>query len=372
MNRICLYFNKPAKYREPIYRLMEKAFDADWYFGVSRNGLKLFDPSDFRSVTILDSIEGHGVKCTKGLISLLSKDYHHYLMLGETRDFSSYIFFLLKKLFYRKKKVFLWTHGWYGKESNIERIVKKLYYSCVDGIFLYGNYARECMIKEGFDPKKLFVIHNSLDYDTQLELRKSMVVSDIYKSHFSNNNPVICFIGRLKAVKKLDMVISSLQLLKQAGQKYNMVFIGDGECRSSLEKQVNNLGLNEQVWFYGECFDEATNANLIYNADLCVAPGNVGLTAMHTLMFGCPVITHNDYKWQMPEFEAIHEGITGSFFERDNVESLKNAIANWFWKKGNKRDEVRIACYNEIDNSWNPYYQIEVIKKGMNLYDIKI
>ena len=55
----------------------------------------------------------------------------------------------------------------------------------------------------------------------------------------------------------------------------------------------------------GECYSEETNAKLIYNADLCVAPGNIGLTAIHVMMFGCPAITHNDFKWQMPEFEAI-------------------------------------------------------------------
>lgn len=56
-----------------------------------------------------------------------------------------------------------------------------------------------------------------------------------------------------------------------------------------------------------------TNAEFIYNADLCVSPGNVGLTAMHSLVFGCPVITHNCFEWQMPEFEAIQPGITGDF-----------------------------------------------------------
>lgn len=367
MNRICFYFNKPAKYRESIYRKMEEEFEADWHFGQSRNNLKLFDPSDFRNVVFHNSLANSKVKWTKGILSLLFKGYNRYLMSGETRDIAVFLFLIIRKLFFFNKKVYLWTHGWYGKESFKEFLYKKIYYSCADGLFLYGNYARECMIKEGFDEKKLFVIHNSLAYETQLNLRQQLSRTDIYKDHFGNSNPVICFIGRLKKVKKLDMLVSALYNLKKQGQIYNLVFIGDGECKDSLEQQVDGYGLSQQVWFYGECFDENTNAELIFNADLCVAPGNVGLTAIHTLMFGCPVITHNDYKWQMPEFEAIKEGVTGSFFKRNDVDSLVQSITNWFIEKQNKRKDVMNACFNEIDSFWNPSYQIEVLKKGMDL-----
>ena len=62
---------------------------------------------------------------------------------------------------------------------------------------------------------------------------------------------------------------------------------------------------------YGETFDEAEISKLLNHADLCVSPGNVGLTAMHALAYGVPVATHNDFKNQMPEFEAITPGKTG-------------------------------------------------------------
>ena len=100
---------------------------------------------------------------------------------------------------------------------------------------------------------------------------------------------------------------------------------------------------------------------MIYNADLCVSPGNVGLTAMHSLAYGTPVITHNDFGHQMPEFEAIHEGINGTFFKEGNVESLAESIVQWSEEKKEKRDEVRHACYEEIDTQWTPDFQINTI-----------
>ena len=102
---------------------------------------------------------------------------------------------------------------------------------------------------------------------------------------------------------------------------------------------------------------------LIYNADLCVAPGNIGLTAMHVLMFGCPAISHNNFKRQMPEFESIIPGQTGDFFEYDNVDDLARSISRWFALKSGCREEVRRTCYKEIDDYWNPHYQLNLIKK---------
>ena len=83
---------------------------------------------------------------------------------------------------------------------------------------------------------------------------------------------------------------------------------------------------------------------------------------MHAMMFGCPVITHNDLPWQMPEFEAIKEGVTGSFFKHNDVESLADTISRWFSLHANDREDVRKACYKEIDENWTPEYQINVIK----------
>ena len=127
------------------------------------------------------------------------------------------------------------------------------------------------------------------------------------------------------------------------------------------------MGLTDNVWFHGASYDEEENARLIYNADLCVSPGNVGLTAIHSLTFGTPVLTHNNFTRQMPEFEAIKDGVTGAFFMQDNEESLASQIDNWFQKNKDIRDEIRANCYEVIDSEWNPYYQMEIFKKVLDV-----
>ena len=161
----------------------------------------------------------------------------------------------------------------------------------------------------------------------------------------------------------MDMLLKAVALLANQGKSFNIVLIGDGEGRLPLEQLAKDLGLSEQIWFYGACYDEKINAELIYNSDMCVVPGDIGLTAMHAMMFGTPCITHDYYPNQGPEFEAIQEGITGSFFKHNDISSLANCISRWFALKTDEREDVRQACYKEIDDNWNPHKQIEIIKK---------
>ena len=84
------------------------------------------------------------------------------------------------------------------------------------------------------------------------------------------------------------------------------------------------------------------------------------------MTFGTPVLTHDNFKNQMPEFEAIRDGETGAFFKENSSESLADAIMQWFSSKSCARDKVREACYHEIDNYWTPEFQIKVLKYQLN------
>lgn len=367
VNKLCLIYNTAPRYREAIFRAIDTEYDCDWYFGQTSNDIKEMDTSLLKSVCYYKTI-GNPLKVfwKKGVLKLLfKKKYKAYFMLADVRSITDWLFYLLAFTLFRQKKVYLWTHGWYGKETAYEAKMKLWLYRHASGTFVYGDRAKRLLIEQGIPKEKLFVIHNSLDYDTQKALRESIKPSNIYKDHFQNSSPTIIFIGRLTKVKKLDMIVDALARLRNKGEKYNMVFVGDGSESYNLKVKVKSLDLNNQVWFYGASYDEKTNAELIYNADLCVSPGNVGLTAMHALIFGCPVITHNCFEWQMPEYEAIHAGETGDFFKMDDIDDLIATISKWFAVKSDKREEVRKACFKEIDTNWNPYYQMDIIKKNI-------
>ena len=214
--------------------------------------------------------------------------------------------------------------------------------------------------KKGFNESKLHVIYNSLEYTKQYGLRKKLKETTVFKDYFKNEMKVLIFVGRLTKVKKLNMLIKVLKL-----NNYNLVIVGNGEEKKKLTTLVHQEKLTSRVWFYGESYDEIELSNLIYNADVCVSPGNVGLTAIHSLSYGTPVITHNNFANQMPEFEAIVKDYTGDFFKEDSIEDMAFKIKKWLSNKKGKRKEIRVNCFKVIDTKFNPHYQINVFKKNI-------
>lgn len=361
--KICCVFNYAPHYRYSIYELMSKEFDVDFYFGD-----KLDNGENIKKIIYwnLDGFKNEfEVKIFphfivwKGLLHLLFKHYDVYILSGRTRIINQWLFLLIAKLL--GKRTFNWWHGFAPgrKLQGFNFFKEKLFFNLFSGHFIYGDKAREYMIENGFASKRMVTIYNSLNYDIAKKMRQQNLRDDIYTKHFDNNYPTLIFIGRLTKIKKLDMIIKSYQKLKSMGFNSNVVFIGDGPEKELLENLSN---FDKNIWFYGSLYDENKIAKLLYNADLCVSPGNVGLTAIHAIYYGLPVITNNNFTLQMPEHEAIIPFKTGAFFIEDDIDSMTSVIINWFQRNPN-RERIREECYKVADSKFNPYYQITILKK---------
>lgn len=361
INEACLIYNYAQHYRSGIFIKMDKELEVDFYFGDKMQDVKKMDYeklSHFKKELKNVFITSH-IYWQSGSTSLFFNNYKQYIILGDYYCLSTWVLLFLCK--FSNKKVYLWTHGWYGNENFFKRIIKKWFFKLSDGVLLYGKYAKKLMINEGFNSEKLHVIYNSMNYETQLNVRKKTAKSDIYEKYFKNNFPVMIFIGRLTKVKELTYLLEIQERIEKKGLGINIIYVGEGEDKKRLKK----LAANKNVWFYGACYDEEKIGNLIYNADLCVSPGNVGLTAMHSMVYGTPVFTNDDFSTQMPEFEAIESNVTGGYFKKNNLDSMVTSIYNWLILDKN-REEIRENCYKKIDKYYNPNFQIAVLKNILN------
>lgn len=366
MGKICFIMNQAPRYVESSYILFDKNFRIDWYFCKSNEGIKGMDTSLLNNVMVLSEVRYHRFWLMKRALKLaFNKEYDHYIMIGEPYLLTTWALSTLIKLFNKKAQILFWTHGWYGKESKFRIVIKKMYFHLADKILLYGDYAKKLMIQVGFDPEKLYVIHNALHHDQHVKMRNYIKPSRLMYDHFHNRYPTIVMIGRLNIRKKLDMLIDAVAILRDRCEYYNILFIGDGEDRKALQSMTECKGLSPQVWFYGACYDEEVSSSLLINSDICVVPGDIGLTAIHALSLGVPTISHDCFMYQGPEFEAIKPGVTGDFFEYNNVQSLVETISNWF-KNHKDRDVVRKACYKEIDENWTPEFELKILKQVLN------
>lgn len=368
-NEICCIFNIASHYREPIYKLMDEELKCDFYFGDKVSTLiKLMDTSTLKGYK--KTVKNKKIIFNKfvwqvGVVKLVFKKYKFFILTGDTNILSNWLisFFCL----ILNKKVYLWMHGLVRELSWKEKLLTYPQYFMANKFLLYGETAKRNMIENGFNEKKMICIYNSLDYAKQLKIRSDLKLSNIYKDYFKNDYPVLIYIGRIQLLKKIDMIIDAMGILKSVGHYCNLIIIGDDNENVFIDKIIKKNNLQNYVWLYGSCYKEELIGNLIFNADVCVSPGNVGLTAMHSLVYGTPVITHDNISYQMPEFEAIEPGLTGDFFEEDNLEDLCQKIKVWTSIKEQKRQGVRESCYTVIEKKYNPMVQIKILKNLFNI-----
>lgn len=362
-SNICIITNIGTHYRYPIYQEMAKQLSCDFFLGDHvLSPIKKFDYTALPGYKeTLQNKFFHNFYWQKGSIKLINENYMYYILDGEPYCLSSWMILLLAKL--KGKKTIAWTHGWYGRENFIKRCLKKTFYNLHDKLLVYNEYAIRLMKEVGIHPQ-MYCIANSLDSDKEKAIRQTTQYSSIFKDHFKNDFPTIIYCGRIQKWKKLEMVIDSIVALNNQGIMINAVFVGNDVENVNLESYAQKMNVEKQIWMFGPCYDDKTLAELFYNSQVCVSPGNVGLTAIHSLTFGCPVITHGDFPYQGPEFESIVPGKTGDFFIHDNVKDLTEKIRKWTSLSQQERENVRQLAYQEIDNKWNIHYQISIIKKA--------
>lgn len=361
--RLCCFLNYAPLYRRAIFARLDEAFDCRFFFGRKPEGkgsagIEKLDYGQFRHKPVeFANIKKGRLLWRRKIIRLAFGGYDAYLLTWDTC--LSYPLFMLTARM-RRKRIYVWGHGLKSlthKGAPLDRWMLRR----IDGFFIYGQKGKDRMIELGFPPEKIHVIHNSLSG----RFTPKPLTSEILRNHFGNDLPTLLFVGRLTAVKKLDQLLKATAINQAEGTDYNILVIGDGPERESLEGLAEQLGLRSRIWMYGECYEESRLNELIYNCDLCCSPGNVGLTALHAMGYGVPVITHSDFEHQMPEYEAIVPGKTGALFERDNIEDLASKIKEWLQNHPGEasRQCVREECYRAINAEWNADAQIEVFSR---------
>jgi glycosyltransferase involved in cell wall biosynthesis len=295
----------------------------------------------------------------------LRRDIDTLVLLGVAWYPFSWIAAILGRL--TGKRVLFWGHGWIKREAGLRRLLRRTYYRLPHALMFYGHMAKDIAIREGLDAARIHVIYNSLDYAAQKREREKVTREELVavrREIFGDTEkPVAICTTRLIQVRRLDLLLEALALLKGRGREVNLLLVGDGPERANLQAQAAALGL--RVHFYGACYDEAKLARLVMASNVTVAPGKVGLTAMTSLGYGCPVITHSNPDEQMPEWEAIVPGKTGSLFTLNDIEDLARAVEEWTvtpWPQ----EQVSADCYGEIERFWNAPFQRVVIERAID------
>lgn len=380
--RVAVVYPFLYHFREPILRLLCLQDDPEpeytIFSGLESNvvALELIDPAMAGKPVrdgglrwrFLDNIWlGRNFLWQRGVLKLsLSREFDTIVFYG----FRSFVSTWLAAAFARltRKRVLIWAHGTYRNVSGPRRWYQVAFFRLGNGVLLFGNWARNIMIRWGFSPAQLYVVFNSLDYDRQRALRQELTapaLETLRNRLFPNSQaPVLVFVGRLVRRKRLDLLLEAARSLARRDKPVNVLIIGEGPETENLRVQAAQLGLTESLCFFGACHDESILAPLLSLADLCVCPAAMGLTAIHAMVYGTPVVTHDRPDLHGPEFEAIVPGVNGQFFHMGDAEDLARAIEEWLQRPVSRTDTAA-ACHWAVDACYNPHFQARIFNAAV-------
>lgn len=108
------------------------------------------------------------------------------------------------------------------------------------GAVVFTRETRALLNKIHFPEQKIFWIPNSVDTERFCPGEKDTAAPITF-----------CFAGRLVKIKGLGTFISALGRLHCEKSDFKALIVGDGELKTSLMEQADQLGLNERITFMG-------------------------------------------------------------------------------------------------------------------------
>lgn len=136
--------------------------------------------------------------------------------------------------------------------------------------------------------------------------------------------PSVLAVGRLSAEKGFDVLIEALASLKEAGAPQQLILVGDGPLRSSLEEKASEAGIADLVEFAGELKAEDVRKRL-RDADLFCLPSfseGLPISIMEAMAVGVPVVT----TWVAGIPELAEAGVTALTVPPARADALAGAL----------------------------------------------
>ncbi|MBU1130210.1 glycosyltransferase family 4 protein [Patescibacteria group bacterium] len=189
-----------------------------------------------------------------------------------------------------KKLNSTWYEVWgreYWKEylggmGNIAYIIEKLSVLMPDKIISISKHTTNKLKNNLLSKKDIVTIPVGIDFNYIQKIRPSSIKSDII------------FVGRLLNHKNIDVLIRSIQLVREKYPVVKCLIIGDGPEKKKLETLVKKLNLKKNVKFLGFLDNHDDVYALMKSSKIFVLPSTregFGIVVIEANACGIPVIT---------------------------------------------------------------------------------
>ncbi len=165
-----------------------------------------------------------------------------------------------------------------SQREGVAAAARRAFYPMFDGLIAYSQRGASDYTGLGIPSERIYVAPNAVSHRPQGE---PLVRPDIFDAQ-----PVVLYVGRLQARKRLDNLLYACSSLLQE-QRPRLVIVGDGPARRALHQLAE--GIYPQAEFPGDVRGPALE-QYFRAADIFILPGTGGLAVQQAMGYGLPVI----------------------------------------------------------------------------------
>jgi len=199
-----------------------------------------------------------------------------------------------------------------------------------DAWLLYTEVEAKSLAAKGFPAEKVFFTNNTIDekaVDVAIAVWDEVRLRDFAETEGLTGRKTILFCGRLTPKSEVGLLLEALQALLTRIPEVQLLVIGDGELRGTLERRAAELGLSDRLRLLGAMHGEEMLAPWFLSSSCFAYPGAIGLSLNHAFAYGLPVVAHDNPLQQMPEFAALTAGRNGLLFRQHDPDALAETLA---------------------------------------------
>jgi glycosyltransferase involved in cell wall biosynthesis len=229
----------------------------------------------------------------------------------------------------------VWGHGYSKRESQRRLKIRDAMACKADAVVFYNHTGADAFRARNPDYLEqgggVFVAINSLDQaEIQAARADWLARPDDLKAFRAeqgipepdSGRPVAIFVSRLLEDNRTELLLEATAKIPDL----TTLVIGKGPDKERLEGIAQKLGIADRVRFPGPVYGEPKIAPWYLSSQVFVYPVNIGLSAMHALGYGVPIVTSDDIASHNPEIEAVEDGVNAMLYKDGDVDAMADAI----------------------------------------------
>lgn len=212
-----------------------------------------------------------------------------------------------------------------GSEVIARGAVKLLvnYYDKCDGVWTVNNATADVLRGYGYRGK-ILVMENGTDQE-QLDPQAEATMHE--RLHLPEKcGPKLLFVGQHNYKKNLHGVLGACAMLREQGQPFQLILVGDGPDYDAIVHEAFSLGIADACHFMGFMSNRAELMALYHMADLFVFPSlydNAPMVLREAAVMGTPGLLVKG----SCAAEGVTDGVNGYISSDESAKSIAETIA---------------------------------------------